>query len=1179
MAVPDGNDIIRQRRALDLCPPGDSERSTRLMELSDCLYNRFRQRHLLMDLEEAIALGREALELCSSGNPHRPSALHKLARCILDRFDRERRSSDLEEALVLARGALELCPPEHPDRPASLHVFACCLSEQFRKEDGNGNLEEIILLVREALALRLPGHPPRSSSLHCLAICLSDRFDKDSRLEDIEEAITLERRALDLRPPGHPERHFSLNNLAGYLHRRYCAQRKTTDLEEAITLVQDALDLRPPGHPVRSASFHELAAYLCNRFDKEEQMVDLEKAITIGRYAVDLRPSGHPERHFSLNNLAGYFHRRYYVESRSTDLEEAITLVQAALDLRPPGHSKRSTSLHSLALCLSNRFDENGQMVDLEKAITIARDVVDLLVPGHPYRDCSLNSLASYLHKRYLQMHRSVDLLEAITLEKAALDLRPLGHPKRSMSLQSFALYLSNYSDKDEKMADVEVVDLDKAITLQRDIVALYSPEHPRFIPFLGKLANCLERRFQQQGNIRDLDELTALYRNLLEASLTDRNARSVSLHGLALGCWYRFQNQGETSNLDEAIALERAALKLRQQGGAGRAESLHSLVLFLDARLAKTGRLDDLEELIKLGCGIAQDINPTQPDHTSSPRKFGLFLPDRFDLLGASVDIEEAISLTQSALRHCPKQHPSHPTLQIALQCYQEKKDMKPGARSHPDSIKNLVKVTLDALPSRLLNTQTGLLCDRDLLTADFESSPQFQQLILSAARLDSSQCEEHIRKAVSAYFKYATLSHRWGKDEPQLRDVRGRVIYQLDPTDGITKLRSFCATARKHGYLWAWSDTCCIDKYSTVELAKAIASMFLWYRRSALTIVYLADVYGPGRLSSSIWFERGWTLQELLAPRVVLFYTHDWSLYRGCPSLNHKKDCVVLCELEDATGITPQDLTNFDPGMDNPRLRLQWASGRRTTEPEDIAYSLFGIFNVYLPIIPGESAENALGRLLGEIISQSEDLSVLSWVGEASPFHSCFPAHITSYQSEPCAASSLPANEFQTSMSDFAPHEVDAFVKSLSASNRPHFNGRQLSLPCIMYRVARVDWKRVDPGSTFHMHVILAEDLEPIDLVLPHELQSLILRPLLHTLVRPWDSKLLGSFPNANNTLVAKRLFTMFSQPFSVLLLEKTSPQDEYYKRIASSLPIFASPASAASIIRSKVQIVTIM
>lgn len=111
MTISDSNDIVRQRRVLDLRPPEDPERSTRPMEFSDRLYNRFKQGHLLINLEEAIALGREALELCLSGHPDRPSALHKLARCVLDRFDRVRISSDLGEAIVLGRGALELCPP------------------------------------------------------------------------------------------------------------------------------------------------------------------------------------------------------------------------------------------------------------------------------------------------------------------------------------------------------------------------------------------------------------------------------------------------------------------------------------------------------------------------------------------------------------------------------------------------------------------------------------------------------------------------------------------------------------------------------------------------------------------------------------------------------------------------------------------------------------------------------------------------------------------------------------------------------------------------------------------------------------------------------------------------------------------------------------------------------------
>ncbi|KAI6014968.1 hypothetical protein F5J12DRAFT_814978 [Pisolithus orientalis] len=218
-----------------------------------------------------------------------------------------------------------------------------------------------------------------------------------------------------------------------------------------------------------------------------------------------------------------------------------------------------------------------------------------------------------------------------------------------------------------------------------------------------------------------------------------------------------------------------------------------------------------------------------------------------------------------------------------------------------------------------------------------------------------------------------------------------------------GLGKLQAFCVAACERDFLWAWSDTCCIDKDSSAELQEAIGSMFAWYRRSALTIVYLADTPNTGSFGSSEWFGRGWTLQELLAPPILLFFTQNWSLYKNLTSSNHKTDVTVLEELEKVTGIESRFLANFSPGVDDARSRLQWASKRSTTRPEDIAYSLFGIFNLHLPILYGESAENALGRLLAEITSQSGDISILDWIGEASSFHSCFPAHITSYQTPP--------------------------------------------------------------------------------------------------------------------------------------------------------------------------------
>ena len=116
------------------------------------------------------------------------------------------------------------------------------------------------------------------------------------------------------------------------------------------------------------------------------------------------------------------------------------------------------------------------------------------------------------------------------------------------------------------------------------------------------------------------------------------------------------------------------------------------------------------------------------------------------------------------------------------------------------------------------------------------------------------------------------------------------------------------------------------------------------------------------------------------------------------------------MLGELEQAMGITSRHLTDFHPGVDDARLRLQWASTRCTTWPEDIAYLLLGVFSLHIPVLYGESAENALGRLLAEVISKSGDTSILDWVGQSLVFHRCFPATIIPYEAPPLSLPDLP-------------------------------------------------------------------------------------------------------------------------------------------------------------------------
>lgn len=239
---------------------------------------------------------------------------------------------------------------------------------------------------------------------------------------------------------------------------------------------------------------------------------------------------------------------------------------------------------------------------------------------------------------------------------------------------------------------------------------------------------------------------------------------------------------------------------------------------MFLSTKFHAKGDAADLERVVELRREILNLRPPSHPDHALSLCELAVSLSDRFDQRAATDDIEEAIRLTLSALELRPLGHRDQAATLKNLAFYRQKKISKPTPKVDPDGLKSLVmdavRDTLESLPPRLLNTPTGTLCDRDGMISEFENRLEYKQLLSLATTFPTPQRDGHIREVVSTYFQYVTLSHRWGKDEPLLRYIQGQPIYNMDPTDGLLKLQSFCAIACEQGYLWGWSDTCCIDK-----------------------------------------------------------------------------------------------------------------------------------------------------------------------------------------------------------------------------------------------------------------------------------------------------------------------------------------------------------------------------
>lgn len=219
-----------------------------------------------------------------------------------------------------------------------------------------------------------------------------------------------------------------------------------------------------------------------------------------------------------------------------------------------------------------------------------------------------------------------------------------------------------------------------------------------------------------------------------------------------------------------------------------------------------------------------------------------------------------------------------------------------------------------------------------------------------------------------------YAILSHTWGNDteEVTFKDIK----------DGTGKFKAgykkiqFCGEqAKRDGIPYFWVDTCCIDKTNNSELTEAINSMFRWYSNAEKCYAYLSDVSSStidnndssnqppweSAFRRSKWFTRGWTLQELIAPTSVEFFSKDWQKLGDKASLRQY--------IHEITGISVKALERVSLSDFSVDERFSWAEKRVTTRIEDNAYSLLGIFDIYMGLIYGEGRENALRRLRQKI------------------------------------------------------------------------------------------------------------------------------------------------------------------------------------------------------------------
>ncbi|KAK0251003.1 hypothetical protein LTS09_013894 [Friedmanniomyces endolithicus] len=239
----------------------------------------------------------------------------------------------------------------------------------------------------------------------------------------------------------------------------------------------------------------------------------------------------------------------------------------------------------------------------------------------------------------------------------------------------------------------------------------------------------------------------------------------------------------------------------------------------------------------------------------------------------------------------------------------------------------------------------------------------------------------------------QYAILSHRW-RDEIKYDDLRMTPLTSHAASASKDKLMGACEQARQDHLQWLWADTVCIDKSSSQELSTALNSMFKYYQNATCCYTYLDDVVKSGGIGRSTlhagqaseWFSRGWTLQELLASRHMKVYDREWKLIGTKAELASQLSQITKIGIDYLTGKAQLEQASI-------ACKLSWMAGRRTGKVEDIAYSLIGIFRVFMTPQYGEGT-NAFVRLQEAILKSPSgfDETLFAWTAPQDGELQCY-------------------------------------------------------------------------------------------------------------------------------------------------------------------------------------------
>ncbi|KAJ7767931.1 CHAT domain-containing protein [Mycena maculata] len=413
--------ILMLKHSLCLTPPGDSTRSSGLVNLGQALLTRFHKLSDIGDLNQSVSFQEEAAHLIPDGHINKPPCLYNLGNSLLARFRQLHNHSDLDHSILVYETSVHLTPDSHPDKPSRLENLGECLCERFEQLGEISDLNKSLEMRQNALILTPEGHPDRSPRMYNVGTSFSLRFQRLGDINDLNSCIRIGDEALCLTPDDHPKRPLWLSLLGSSLLSRFERFGDLSDLNRSVVFHEDALCQTPEGDTGKPTWLSSLGASLKARFEQLGDLDDLNHSVSVFEDAIGLTPEGHPDKAGWLNNLATSLNNRFKRLGNIDDLEKSISMAEDASHLISASHPDRPTLLNNFSLLLFSRFERLGDTNDLNMSVSIEEEAIHLTPAGHPDMPARLNNLGAFLYCRFRRLGDTSDLNRSLLMGEDAL--------------------------------------------------------------------------------------------------------------------------------------------------------------------------------------------------------------------------------------------------------------------------------------------------------------------------------------------------------------------------------------------------------------------------------------------------------------------------------------------------------------------------------------------------------------------------------------------------------------------------------------------------------------------------------------------------------------------------------------------------------------------------------------